>query len=107
MNDQTNGNLLKALLFARTREDNSLIDCLANLQRAETNISERVERNVQTIIANDYSEHSFYFSRMDEKGDFYGNGGIIFHGKHDNGGDGSAPTFSVSITPVDGWSIHT
>jgi hypothetical protein len=35
------------------------------------------------------------------------NGGLIYHGKHDNGGDGSAPTFSVNLTPQYGWSIHT
>lgn len=35
------------------------------------------------------------------------NGGLIFHGPHDNGGDGGAPTFSVNLTPQDGWSVHT
>jgi len=35
------------------------------------------------------------------------NGGLIFHGPHDNGGDGGAPTFSVNLSPQDGWSIHT
>jgi len=35
------------------------------------------------------------------------NGGLIFHGPHDNGGDGGAPTFSVNLLPQDGWSIHT
>jgi len=34
-------------------------------------------------------------------------GGLIFHGKHDNGGDGGAPTFSVSLTSTSGWSVHT
>lgn len=34
-------------------------------------------------------------------------GGLIFHGAHDNGGDGGAPTFSVSLVPTSGWSIHT
>jgi hypothetical protein len=34
-------------------------------------------------------------------------GGLIYHGPHDNGGDGSAPTFSVNLTAIDGWSIHT
>jgi len=38
---------------------------------------------------------------------FWFNGGLIFHGKHDNGGDGSAPTFSVNLSPTNGWSIHT
>jgi hypothetical protein len=37
------------------------------------------------------------------------NGGIIYHGPHDNGGDGGAPTFTVSINPSrkPHWSIHT
>ena len=38
---------------------------------------------------------------------FMGNGGIIFHGTHDRGGDGGAPTFSVNLTPTVGWAIHT
>ena len=35
------------------------------------------------------------------------NGGLILHGNHDNGGDGGAPTLSMNLTPVSGWSIHT
>ena len=35
------------------------------------------------------------------------NGGLIFHGNHDGGGNGGAPTFSVNLTPADGWSVHT
>lgn len=34
-------------------------------------------------------------------------GGCIYHGEHDNGGDGGAPTFSVQLTPTYGWAIHT
>jgi hypothetical protein len=34
-------------------------------------------------------------------------GGLIYHGAHDGGGNGSAPTFSVNLTPSNGWSIHT
>jgi len=34
-------------------------------------------------------------------------GGIIFHGQHDNGGDGGAPTFSVNLTRTTGWLMHT
>ena len=34
-------------------------------------------------------------------------GGLIFHGSHDNGGDGSFPTLAVSIEPTTGWQIHT
>lgn len=34
-------------------------------------------------------------------------GGLIFHGSHDGGGDGGPQSFSVCLSPVDGWSIHT
>lgn len=35
------------------------------------------------------------------------NGGLIYHGNHDRGGDGGAPTYAVSLTPTHGWQIHT
>lgn len=35
------------------------------------------------------------------------NGGLLYHGAHDNGGDGGAPTFSVNLISEQGWSIHT
>lgn len=34
-------------------------------------------------------------------------GGLIFHGPHDNGGDGGMPTLSVNLSEGYGWSIHT
>ncbi len=34
-------------------------------------------------------------------------GGLIFHGPHDGFGNGSAPTFSVSLTQTVGWTLHT
>lgn len=39
--------------------------------------------------------------------EYWFNGGLVFHGKHDGFGSGSAPTFSVCLTATDGWSIHT
>ena len=39
---------------------------------------------------------------------FWFNGGIIYHGPHDNGGDGGAPTFSVNNSDVrHGWTSNT
>ncbi len=35
------------------------------------------------------------------------NGGLLFHGPHDRGGDGGAPTFAVCLSPTTGWAIHT
>ena len=34
-------------------------------------------------------------------------GGLIYHGPHDHYGSGTAPTFAVSVTPVQGWQVHT
>jgi hypothetical protein len=63
-----------------------------------------------THIMWDFAPLSFYFEEMIQiNGEWKRNynGGIIFHGTHDGGGNGSAPTFSVNIEPVDGWAIHT
>jgi hypothetical protein len=61
-------------------------------------------------LYNDFAPYSFYFIVEVLVGgswerDF--NGGLIYHGAHDGGGDGGPPTFSVNITPHDGWAIHT
>jgi hypothetical protein len=49
---------------------------------------------------------AFQYKR-DGKNDL--NGGFIFHGVHDGGGNGGAPTFSVELNPSTKphWSIHT
>jgi len=49
----------------------------------------------------DFAPYSFEFS----VGGL--NGGMIFHGGHDGGGDGGGPTLSVCLTPTTGWSLHT
>ena len=98
--DMTEGKLQETLKFAETIKDNSLMDCLKRLEIADENL------NTQTTIFNDFAPHSFEFCR--KRGEtFAGNGGVIFHGRHDNGGDGGAPTFSVCLEPTNGWSIHT
>ena len=107
MVDLTNGKLDETLAFAETINDGSLKECLECLERGERNMSKNTGQTVQTFISNDFAPKSFYFSRQYADGGFAGNGGIIWHGKHDNGGDGSAPTYSVCLTPVNGWSIHT
>jgi hypothetical protein len=54
---------------------------------------------------------SFYFvmKLRQEDGSYrrWFNGGCIFHGPHDRGGDGGAPTFAVNLDPTHGWTIHT
>ena len=60
----------------------------------------------------DFAPYSFRFMMMirdEDKGGFtdWFNGGLIFHGAHDNGGDGGPPTYSVNLSPTDGWAVHT
>ena len=97
MNDLTEGKLDEALKYAETIKNDSLKNCLDRLKSTELTVN----------ITTDFAPLSFYFTKFDKDGNFRGNGGIIFHGKHDNGGDGGAPTFSVCLEPVNGWSIHT
>ena len=33
--------------------------------------------------------------------------GLIYHGAHDGYGSGLAPTFAVTLEPIQGWSIHS
>ena len=101
--------LITAMQKAVEMQDESLSKCLDRLENYGADI---------LTIYPDYAPLSFSFGlfRRSEKGEHViegercqlsMNGGIIFHGKHDNGGDGSAPTFAVSLNPVNGWSIHT
>ncbi len=78
----------------------SLTDCLDRLQAIADNT------NAKVTLGRDLAPHSFGFAINRETGCVI-NGGLIFHGSHDGGGNGSAPTYSVSMSPVDGWSIHT
>jgi hypothetical protein len=62
-------------------------------------------------LGTDFAPLSFSFA-MEQRGEdgeyrHWFSGGLIWHGRHDNGGDGGAPTLSVCLTPQDGWSVHT
>ncbi len=53
------------------------------------------------------AQHRMWAHDETPKWSFLYNGGLIYHGPHDGGGNGGAPTFSVCLTPTSGWSIHT
>ena len=108
MKDLTNGALDEAKKYAKEIGNSSLENCLKRLEQVEKNYAEN-GKPVETFITTDFADYSFYFWRetVDEPNVCVSNGGIIFHGKHDNGGDGGAPTFSVNLTPCNGWQIHT
>jgi len=63
------------------------------------------------LLGKDFAPYSFGFIMQkrvaSEEYDYWFNGGLILHGDHDNGGDGGAPTFSVCLGQINGWSIHT
>lgn len=71
----------------------------------------------RVYLSIDSAPHSFGFTlwrenknpdkREEEPWVFWFNGGLIYHGPHDRGGDGGAPTFSVNLNPTHGWQIHT
>lgn len=105
LKDMTNGKLKEALDISRKMQDQSLIQCLKRL-----NLMHKEGYYLQdgvTTIYTDFAPLSFGFSRYNNDNKFNMNGGIIFHGKHDGFGSGNGPTFSVCLTPTQGWSIHT
>jgi hypothetical protein len=58
-------------------------------------------------LFSDFAPLSFFWSQYNPAGQRGLSGGLIYHGEHDRGGDGGAPTFSVCLTPTSGWAIHT
>jgi hypothetical protein len=103
MTDYTEGKLAIELEFAKSINDDSLQKCIDRLKKTDEEHPEW-----DTDLFTDFAPHSFYFNKYEKvTGRRVYNGGIIFHGKHDNGGDGGAPTFSISLTPCNGWQIHT
>lgn len=102
MKDLTNGELGKQLQYAKEENNNTLQECIDSLKRVDEN------HGTETEIFTDFAPRSFYFVRK-MQGQFRGNGGIIFHGRHDGFGSGQAPSFSVSLdnSPVSRWEIHT
>jgi hypothetical protein len=107
MKDCTNGELDKIRKFAKeTGQIDQLNRTLSNLARWEQGEDGNKHPDVETELYTDFAPMSLYFVRK-RNGEFAGNGGVIYHGSHDRGGDGGAPTFSVSLEPTQGWSIHT
>ena len=77
--------------------DESLLGCMRSLKRWRQPI----------VVGCDFDEMSFTFreDRNDGYNPIYG--GIIYHGPRDGFGNGSGPTFSVTIDKAEGYRIHT
>jgi len=86
----------KAAAFAEaTGQAESLKKALDSLRRIAQNMKQPCR------LGWDFAPYSFSFSIGCLQG------GVIYHGPHDNGGDGGAPTYSVNLSPEQGWQIHT
>ncbi len=112
MKDMTNGELEKVRKFAdETGQREEFENALKRLTSREenANVGNSMNENGSEVeLYPDFAPYSFYWVwREKETQRVIMNGGLIYHGKHDNGGDGGAPTFSVNLTPQSGWSIHT
>lgn len=107
--DKTNGHLDSVKAFAeRTGQTESLENKLEYLGGYACHDT---PEDTRCLLFTDFAPMSFEFliEKRGKDGEYtrWFNGGLIFHGDHDNGGDGGAPTFSVNLNSANGWSIHT
>lgn len=75
-------------------------------------LEEYATKETKCTFYKDFAPYSFGFvmaRKLADEEEYtpWFNGGLIYHGTHDKGGDGGAPTFSVNLTPQHGWSVHT
>lgn len=110
MKDCTNGGLEKARQFAsETGQLEQFEDILKRLAiREEGENVGNMGRKSEVILYPDFTPYSFFWvwQETESKRQIMC-GGMIYHGKHDGGGNGGSPTFSVCLEPTSGWSIHT
>ena len=94
-------------------EKNGLLKQLEERLKYLDTYAEHNERGkTKCLLFKDFAPYSFQFViQKKDKNDNYKywfNGGLIFHGFHDNSGDGSFPTLTVNLSSQkNGWSIHT
>ena len=101
--DQSNEVLAKRIDAALAHPlSRTFRDCLDRLRQIARN-----RPGARVKLWTDFAPLSFTFSIMLPEGRSWLHGGLIFHGSHDRGGDGSAPTYSVNVNPTDGWTLHT
>lgn len=103
--DKTNGKLDEAKAFADRTGQREKLD--AELEYLG-HYAERAGRETRCTLYPDFVPYSFGFLLEEKKGEEWVrifNGGLIYHGPLE---DGSKPeTFSVQLSPTDGWSVHT
>jgi len=101
--DLTNGALDKIREFAKTH------NLTEQFEKDFSRFHNYVKAKYFVELYSDFAPMSLTFATKDSTGKTSTFGGFIFHGAHDGGGNGSAPTYSVSLNPQTKphWSIHT
>lgn len=106
MIDRTQGRLEEIRAFAfKTKQTEQLNRTLNRLEGWEKLPNGEKDPNIDVVLFTDFAPYSIEFA-ITKNGKPWLNGGMIYHGQHDAGGNGGAPTFSVNLEPVQGWSIH-
>jgi len=101
-NDYARERLKEALAHAKKHKlKRSLSESLSCLHAIAKNCNGYVD------LCTDFAPLSFTWGIINSSGHCTLNGGLIFHGPHDGYGDGSAPTYTVSLDPSHGWQLHT
>ena len=100
--DAARGRYERCKAVTEAAGDHSLQGCLERLTGWQWPI----------VVGCDFDEMSFTFreslpDELTEKGFRPISGGILYHGPRDGYGSGGAPTFSVTLTPTEGYSIPT
>lgn len=93
--------------LAAVRAFAAKVDKTANLEEMLARLERIAGTGGKVVLYRDFAPHSFEWQAVSAKGEAFMTGGLIFHGKHDGGGNGGAPTYAVSLEPVVGWSIHS
>ena len=97
MKDLTNGELQKIRDFADKTGQKEQFENVLNtlLRREQINNIGNGGKPSEVLLYPDFAPYSLYWEWVSlESQRLIMNGGLIYHGQHDNGGDG-------------GWSIHT
>ena len=106
--DNTNGLLEKVKASPQAK---GITDSRYSLDRALEYLGSYGEQETRCLLYPDFAPLSFAFvmETKEQDGSFtrWFNGGLIFHGPADGFGSGAAPTFSVTLEPTHGWSVHT
>jgi hypothetical protein len=88
-------------------QDPSFVEKVAHLEQIARNSTRGFHQTARLHVHPYARDAECWWVAKTPRGETILSGGLIFHGKHDGFGSGSAPTFAVTLEPTSGWAIHT